>query len=412
MRRGFPRACPRPAASHGRSPCSVRPSAPRRYRDRRPAHRRTSRCHRRARVVPKGPLPRAPSARHSSRRWCRSPPARADRAPPPRRCRARGLPAARRSRAPCRHCGWRSPACRAGACGSPAARYPHPRQRRRSCDRARLRGEDLVAADPREAEQAQQRFLVIGRVFGGRLRLGDMTVFEQHEIGVGVGVRILVIIEVEHRIALIDAARHRRDLLFDRVGGQLARGEQPIDRQPQRDPCARDRRGTRAAISLDHVAVERDLPLAEQCQVGDRAQAAPDQPLDLLRAPGLLALGGLAAAARVRGARQHPVFGGHPALALAAQERRQTLLDRGGDQHPGIAEADQHRAFGVAGEARLDGYRAHLVGGAAAGAHSTLLKVGSPTPLAGLVRRRQRLTGGCDAGDDGDAGAGGGMHAR
>src|SRR3546814_17897212 len=82
------------------------------------------------------------------------------------------------------------------------------------------------SAHPREPQQAQQAFLVIGRALGGRLCLGDMAVFEQHEIGVGVGVRILVIIENEHRIALIDAARDRRDLLPERIDDELAFLEQ------------------------------------------------------------------------------------------------------------------------------------------------------------------------------------------
>jgi hypothetical protein len=63
------------------------------------------------------------------------------------------------------------------------------------------------------------------------------------------------------------------------------------------------------------------------------AQAAADQALDFLGAAGLLALGGLARGARVGGARQHAVFGGDPALALAAQEAGHRLLDAGGAQH-------------------------------------------------------------------------------
>ena len=115
----------------------------------------------------------------------------------------------------------------------------------------------------------------------------------------------------------------------------------------ERDVGAGDGRGARAAIGLQHVAVDRDRALAERAQIDDGAQRAADEPLDLLRAPALLALGGFARGARVRGARQHAVLGGDPALALAAQERRHAFLDAGGAQHARIAELDQHRAFGV-----------------------------------------------------------------
>ena len=90
-------------------------------------------------------------------------------------------------------------------------------------------------------------------------------------------------------------------------------------------------------------------------QVDDRAQATADQPLDLLRAARLLALGRLAVAAGVGRARQHAIFGGDPALALAAQERRNLFLDAGGARARGIAEADQAGSLGMTGEAGLDG---------------------------------------------------------
>ena len=58
---------------------------------------------------------------------------------------------------------------------------------------------------------------------------------------------------------------------------------------------------------------------------------------------------------------------------LAAQPGRHAFLDAGGDQHMGVAELDQARAFGMGRKAgdHLDG--AHLVGGAAGGAHGAFL---------------------------------------
>ena len=57
----------------------------------------------------------------------------------------------------------------------------------------------------------------------------------------------------------------------------------------QRDPGAGDRGGSRSAIGLQNIAVECDLALAERLKIGNRAQAAADQALDLVRAAGLLA---------------------------------------------------------------------------------------------------------------------------
>ena len=69
----------------------------------------------------------------------------------------------------------------------------------------------------------------------------------------------------------------------------------------------------------------------------------------------------------------HAIFGRDPALALAAEERRNPVLDRSGDQHPRIAETDQAAPFGMPSKAGLERQCAHLVGGAAAGAHANLL---------------------------------------
>ena len=73
-------------------------------------------------------------------------------------------------------------------------------------------------------------------------------------------------------------------------------------------------------------------------EVDDRAQRAADQALDLDGAAVLLAGGGFAAGALERGARQHAVFGGDPAAALALEPGRQALFQRRRHQHVGIAE--------------------------------------------------------------------------
>ena len=47
--------------------------------------------------------------------------------------------------------------------------------------------EDPITAHPRQPQQTQQRFLVIGRALCGCLYLGNLAAAHQHEIGIGVG---------------------------------------------------------------------------------------------------------------------------------------------------------------------------------------------------------------------------------
>src|SRR5438034_135689 len=121
----------------------------------------------------------------------------------------------------------------------------------------------------------------------------------------------------------------------------------------ERDVAAGDCGSAGAAIGLQYIAIDPDLALAEPGEISDRAQAAPDQPLDFLGAPALPAARRLAIGAGQGRARQHAVLGGDPAPAGVAQKRRYALLDRSGAQHMGIAEFGEARAFGIFGDPRL-----------------------------------------------------------
>src|SRR3546814_15136966 len=74
------------------------------------------------------------------------------------------------------------------------------------------------------------------------------------------------------------------------------------------------------------------------------------------------------------GARQHAVFGSHPALALATQKTRYTIFHAGGAQHAGVAKTDQHRAFGMAGETAFDLHRAQRIAGTSAWAGRVVIR--------------------------------------
>ena len=145
--------------------------------------------------------------------------------------------------------------------------------------------------------------------------------------------------------------------------------DQLVDGDAQRHPGARNGGGAGAAIGLDDVAVQCDLALAQGLEIDHGAQGAPDKALNFLRPAGLLAARCLAPPPCVGRARQHAIFGGDPALALAAKPGRKAGFDRGGAQHAGVAEADEAASLGVAGEAGFHGDRPHLIGRASGWAH-------------------------------------------
>ncbi len=157
-------------------------------------------------------------------------------------------------------------------------------------------------------------------------------------------------------------------MVQDRRRLEFAGGQQFADRVVRGDKGAGDACGAGAAIGLQHVAVEINRSFAKLFQIEHRAHRAADQALDFLRAAALLAAGGFPVAAGVRGARQHAVFGRHPAFAAALLVAGNSFLDGSGAQHPCAAELDQHRAFGVNGVVAGDAHRAQGVRGARAGA--------------------------------------------
>src|SRR5580704_7290091 len=146
-------------------------------------------------------------------------------------------------------------------------------------------------------------------------------------------------------------------------------GLHPGEAVVERDPGACDGSGTGAAIGLDDVAIDGDLALAERLEIDDGTQAAPDQPLDFDGAAALLAGRGLAPRALQRCPRQHAVFGGDPAAALALEPRRQAIFQGGGDQHMGLAELYETRALGEFHHAAFQRNRAQFVRLSAARPH-------------------------------------------
>ena len=96
---------------------------------------------------------------------------------------------------------------------------------------------------------------------------------------------VLDVRQVEHGHAVDDADRDRRARSRNGCGLGPPGLHQAAERVVQRDVAAADRRGTRTAVGLQHVAVDDDRALAEHRQVAHRPQRPADEPLDLLRAP-------------------------------------------------------------------------------------------------------------------------------
>src|SRR5690606_9790505 len=119
--------------------------------------------------------------------------------------------------------------------------------------------------------------------------------------------------------------------------------------------------GARAAIGLDHVAVDFDGVLAELVQIDHGAQDPADEPLDFLRTTALLAVRRLAIHARTGGTRQHAIFGSNPSLARSLQETRHAGIDTRRANNFGIAKLHQHRAFGMLGKITGQPYIAQLI---------------------------------------------------
>ncbi len=265
-----------------------------------------------------------------------------------------------------------------------------------SRERGGLQVAQVGAAGDTEIEQSVELALVERRTLGGALHLDEQAAAGHHDVHVGLGAHVFDVGEVEHRLAVDDADRHGRDGVEQRR--RLLRDEllrpAPLDRVGERDVRAGDRRRARAAVGLQHVAVDHDRVLAERLGVDDRAQGAADEPGDLVRASADLALHALAVVAAVGRARQHRVLGRDPALALAGEPARHAVRERRGAQHLRAAERDERRAFGVAAPAALDRDGAQLVDGAPVGADGRGGGVGHSGPhvrdVSGTTRLRVR----------------------
>ena len=100
-------------------------------------------------------------------------------------------------------------------------------------------------------------------------------------------------------MVLIHADRNRGSLFHDRIGRDHALIDEVFAGERQGNKSAGDGGRPRAAIGLQHIAVDGDLVFPQCGKVTDGPKRTPDQSLDFLGPAGLLACGGFAAPARV-----------------------------------------------------------------------------------------------------------------
>ena len=208
-----------------------------------------------------------------------------------------------------------------------------------------------------------------GRALGRHLHFDQPSAPGQDEIAIRPRLAVLGIVEVEHRLAGIDAAGNGSDVIDDRIAGDRARLDQLVYGQPQRDPAPGDGGAAGAAIGLDHIAIDHDLAFTQSHPVHTGPQCAPDKPLNFLCSAGLLACRRLAPVAGIGRPRQHPVFRRNPTEASALQEGWRLVLHRRGAQNMRVPTFDQTRPFGMFRHPRLDGDGAHLIEFPAGGSH-------------------------------------------
>src|SRR5487761_2222218 len=122
-----------------------------------------------------------------------------------------------------------------------------------------------------------------------------------------------------------------------------ARHHESAERVMKGKVRARDRCGPRSTVCLEDITVKGDLALAERLKVTHRPQRAPDQPLDLVGATGLVSPCGLARDSLGRGAGEQGILSGHPALSRVLHPARRVLTHRSGAKHPGLTDNDQDR---------------------------------------------------------------------
>src|SRR5918995_2562023 len=252
--------------------------------------------------------------------------------------------------------------------------------------RVRLRLRDPLDPTRCELEQLVEELARERRSFCRCLNLDEAPVARHHDVHVGLRRRVLRVLEVQHRLAVDDPDRHRGDRV-----GEDAQEAEAVERAVRGDVRTRDRGAARAAVCLEHVAVEPHRSLAERFEVDDGTERAADQPLDLDGPPTLLPARRLALHALAGRRRQQRVLGGHPTAPAALQPARDLLLDHRGAEHLRLPLREEDGAVRLLEVVELERERAELVGAPAfphAATPSSSVSATCSTAAIGSCRNR------------------------
>ena len=211
-------------------------------------------------------------------------------------------------------------------------------------------------------------------MLGGALHLDEAAIARLDDVHVGLGAHVLNVGQVQHGGTVDDAHGDRGDRVGEDLGGGLedALLLRPGHRVREGHVGTRDRRGARATVGAQHVAVQDDRVLAERGHVDDATQGAANKARDLLSAAAHLALDGLAGGTLLGRAREHRVLAGHPALAGIALPARHALSERRDTQDAGVAELDENGALAGTRPTAGNGDGTELGRGAPIGAQGSI----------------------------------------
>ena len=194
-----------------------------------------------------------------------------------------------------------------------------------------------------------------------------------HHVHVRLGFGVLGVVQVQHRLAPVDPHRNGGDLAVNRIHFQLPGLQEPLHCQRQRHVAPGNGDRSSPPVRLQDIAVDGYGALSQGGTVDHRSQTPADQPLDLHGAAILFSAHGLPKMPGMGGARQHAVFGRHPAFAATLEKPRHACFHARRDQHPGTAVFGEHGALCVGHEVRDEPDSAHFVRLATAGPERRLI---------------------------------------
>src|SRR6266404_1071422 len=103
--------------------------------------------------------------------------------------------------------------------------------------------------------------------FRSALNLDECAAAVHDHVHIGFRIRILRVVQIEHRRPAVDAHGNGGYLAMQRICIQNALFQERIDGVGERDEPAGDGRGAGSAIRLQHVAIHGDRALAQALQV-------------------------------------------------------------------------------------------------------------------------------------------------